>query len=195
MITSNYQVDGDIYSYADKFFCDSHDDKPTNADTKDGLINGAILEETDTGKTYIFDKKADQWTEKAAGGGGGGSSTLAGLTDVDLSNPSNGQTLVYIATSQKWENGAGGDGILVVTMDDQTGALDHTASQVMDAAMRGIVICPITDDMGHGEYEITLYQLGYISYVEGSSWHFGFSAGTATVSFDATSLDDYPIND
>ena len=43
-------------------------------------------------------------------GGGGGSSTLSGLTDVDISNPTDGQTLVYNATSGKWENGAGGGG-------------------------------------------------------------------------------------
>lgn len=41
---------------------------------------------------------------------GGGSTTLAGLTDVDISNPTNGQTLVYNAESGKWENGAGGGG-------------------------------------------------------------------------------------
>lgn len=37
-----------------------------------------------------------------------GSSTLSGLTDVDISNPSDGQTLVYNASSGKWENGADG---------------------------------------------------------------------------------------
>ena len=37
-------------------------------------------------------------------GGGGGSSTLAGLTDVDLSSPTNGQILKYNSTTQKWEN-------------------------------------------------------------------------------------------
>lgn len=45
-----------------------------------------------------------------AGGGGGGSSTLSGLTDVDISNPANGQVLAYNAESGKWENGAGGGG-------------------------------------------------------------------------------------
>lgn len=48
--------------------------------------------------------------ELEAGGGGGGSSTLAGLTDVDISTPTNGQTLIYNATSGKWENGSGGGG-------------------------------------------------------------------------------------
>ena len=37
-------------------------------------------------------------------GGGGGSSTFAGLSDVSLSNLSNGQVPKYNATTQKWEN-------------------------------------------------------------------------------------------
>lgn len=44
------------------------------------------------------------------GSGGGGSSTLAGLSDVALSSPTDGQALVYDATSSKWVNGAGGGG-------------------------------------------------------------------------------------
>ena len=48
--------------------------------------------------------------ELEAGGGGGGSSTLAGLTDVDISSPTNGQALVYDANAAKWKNGAGGGG-------------------------------------------------------------------------------------
>ena len=43
-------------------------------------------------------------------GGGGGSSTLSGLTDVDISTPSNGQVLTYDSTSQKWENAAAPSG-------------------------------------------------------------------------------------
>lgn len=48
--------------------------------------------------------------EIAQGGGGGGSSTLAGLTDVDLTTPTDGQALVYDANSSKWVNGTGGGG-------------------------------------------------------------------------------------
>jgi hypothetical protein len=40
----------------------------------------------------------------SGGGGGGGSSTLAGLTDVDLSSPTNGQVLEYDSTDQVWKN-------------------------------------------------------------------------------------------
>ena len=43
-------------------------------------------------------------------GGGGGSSTLAGLNDVNISRPTDGQALVYDNATQKWVNGAGGGG-------------------------------------------------------------------------------------
>lgn len=51
---------------------------------------------------------------KAGSGGGGGSTTLSGLTDVDISNPANGQTLVYNAESGKWENGAASGGFTLL---------------------------------------------------------------------------------
>lgn len=43
-------------------------------------------------------------------GGGGGSSSLAGLTDVSLSAPTNGQVLTYDSVAQKWKNANGGGG-------------------------------------------------------------------------------------
>lgn len=45
--------------------------------------------------------------EVAQGGGGGGSSTLAGLTDVTITTPSNNQVLKYNSSTNKWENGSG----------------------------------------------------------------------------------------
>ena len=84
-------------------------------------------------------------SEALSGGGGGGSSTLAGLTDVDISNPTDGQTLVYNATSEKWENGAGG-GVLVVhaTWGDTPETenictLDKTWNEITAAAQVGPV--------------------------------------------------------
>jgi hypothetical protein len=43
-------------------------------------------------------------------GGGGGSSTLAGLNDVNISSPTDGQALVYDNATHKWVNRAGGGG-------------------------------------------------------------------------------------
>ena len=42
--------------------------------------------------------------------GGGGSATLAGLTDVDIQTPSDGDILAYNSVTQKWENEANGGG-------------------------------------------------------------------------------------
>ena len=44
--------------------------------------------------------------EVAQGGGGGGSSTLAGLSDVNLTNLADGDFLVYDGTEQEWVNEA-----------------------------------------------------------------------------------------
>lgn len=44
----------------------------------------------------------------SGGGGGGGSSTLADLLDVQLTNPSNGQALIYNSSLTKWVNGEAG---------------------------------------------------------------------------------------
>lgn len=49
----------------------------------------------------------------AGGGGGGGASALTDLTDVDLSNLSDGQIIKYDATNQKWVN------------DDESGGLSE----------------------------------------------------------------------
>lgn len=86
-----------------------------------------------------FDPVSYMMGQKAAGGGSG-SSTLAGLTDVDISNPTNGQTLVYNATSGKWENGeSAGGGVLVCIPDIQTGALNHTWQEIVDAGFAILV--------------------------------------------------------
>ena len=52
------------------------------------------------------------WTEQyvsalgqGSSSGGGGASTLADLLDVSISNPLNGQALIYDGTASKWKNG------------------------------------------------------------------------------------------
>ena len=85
-------------------------------------------------------------------GGGGGSTTLSGLTDVDISEPTNGQTLVYNATSGKWENGAGGGSALVVnvTEDGNNLVLDRTYAEIVSAAP---LVCLGAVDANHSEFK------------------------------------------
>lgn len=54
----------------------------------------------------------------AAIAGGGGSGTLAGLTDTDITTPTNGQVLAYDSTESKWVNASGGAG--ATTLDGLT---------------------------------------------------------------------------
>jgi hypothetical protein len=49
--------------------------------------------------------QADQFTV-SGGGGGSGSSTLAGLTDVDIPLPQNGQQLIFDSLTSKWIAGS-----------------------------------------------------------------------------------------
>lgn len=90
------------------------------------------------------------------GGGGGGSSTLSGLTDVDLTNPTDGQTLVYDAASQKWVNGSGGGGggftVLHGTYDDEQEqiTLEVTCSELYSMCQDSVVGVQYTQ---HMEYE------------------------------------------
>lgn len=92
----------------------------------------------------------------SAKGGPGGASTLSGLTDVDITNPTDGQTLVYNAESGKWENGAGGGGIGLVmpnisitrtSATTGTATCDMTRAAIVSAIENGaICVARITGD-------------------------------------------------
>ena len=105
-------------------------------------------------------------------GGGGGSTTLSGLTDVDISNPTDGQVLVYNAATGKWENGAGeGGGALIVhrTYDEEHGiyTLDKTWKEIADAILVGPVLL-LLDDIGYGEYNVSSITIDYVEINNGN---------------------------
>ena len=62
--------------------------------------------------------REEVYLDAIARNGSGGGGTLSGLTDVDLSSPTDGQTLVYDAASSKWVNGSGGGGLPTPTAAD-----------------------------------------------------------------------------
>lgn len=98
-----------------------------------------------------FDPVSYMMGQKA--GGGGGSSTLSGLTDVDISNPTDGQTLVYNATAQKWENGSGGgssSGVRVfeaIYGNDDSLTLSVTAETLFEAMQSSVCVVKTTDGL------------------------------------------------
>jgi len=64
-------------------------------------------------------------------GGGGGSSTLAGLSDVSITTPSNGQVLTYDSNDSSWKNAnpSGGSGGHTIEDADGTALTQRTNLQ------------------------------------------------------------------
>ena len=81
------------------------------------LLPNAIADGTNTTLKNVK-VEAGLWTEQflsalglnAGGGGGGGATTLGELSDVVITNPQNGQALIYNSGTGMWVNGAGGGG-------------------------------------------------------------------------------------
>ena len=64
-------------------------------------------------------------------GGGGGASAMSDLTDVNITSPSEGETLIYDSASEKWVNGQGGGKQIALTQAEydtlvQAGTVDPT---------------------------------------------------------------------
>lgn len=133
-----------------------------------------------------FDPVSYMMGQKVGGGGGGGSSTLSGLTDVDISNPSNGQTLVYNSTSGKWENGAGGGGVLVVQVSNDH-VCDKTTREMLAAMEAGGVSIKTENQPGY--YDLDVVNGASVLDNAGTKTYEFY---TAARTYASTSLDDYP---
>lgn len=122
-------------------------------------------------------------------GGGGGSTTLSGLTDVDISSPTDGQTLVYNATTGKWENGAGGGGgvhsIGVQTVEDKT-ALTVTAGELFGWLQNGEYVVLHTNQ---SENEGVFHPVSEYDFTAADGYGFVFG----NMGFVAGNADDYPV--
>lgn len=104
---------------------------------------------------YTREEMYLDYIARNGGGGGGGSSTLSGLTDVDISNPTDGQTLVYNATAQKWENRIMGLVVRDIEADGHV-TLDKTYAEIAAAAP---FVCKQEDNNGTASYE-WLWRIG-----------------------------------
>lgn len=180
----------------------STDTKPTGA-----VLNGREFREMDTGKTYLFDEENGEWLEQPeeGGGGGGGSTTLSGLTDVDISNPSNGQTLVYNASAGKWENGAGGGGgtpDMIILTTDYTGmwtgatysiiAGSYSALRAKLVAHNPAVVCLCVEQSGDGFSSYTEYVPFLVTLGVGAEEDYYIGMKFTDESFEAFELNAFP---
>ncbi len=106
-----------------------------------GSIAIVLQGENDGMEIYIADSNK-QWNSLStinAGGGGGGDFI------PDITNPQDGDTLVYDATAGEWVNGAASDSVEMVipsftaAMSPQSITCDKTYAEVYAAASQGLV--------------------------------------------------------
>ena len=118
----------------------------------------------------------------------------------DITNPQDGDTLVYNATQQKWVNGAGGGGSLVAngTVDatdpsNVSITLDKTAGEIYEAFLAGSPV--IVKVVGSGES--TVFQIIYVGFTEAiSSGNYIFrcyDGASLLLEFLANAGTDYPV--
>lgn len=100
---SNITITNNVISATDTTYSDMVG-ATTQADGAHGLVPAPAA-----GDENKFLKGDGTWSVVSAG-----SASLAGLTDVNLTSPTDGQALIYDATNQEWVNGAGGGGTNVI---------------------------------------------------------------------------------
>lgn len=118
-----------------------------------------------------------------------------------VTNPKDGDTLVYDATAKAWKNGAGGGGggsfVVNVSYDEtaDTYALDKTAGEIMEAVSKGLVLGLLVSE----SYTSVLFLVGCgiegegETYAEGTYvFFFDWLDDDTTLEFTAATADDYP---
>lgn len=86
--------------------------------TEDVIISPNQIADGDEYSLSNVEVSVGLWTQRFLsalglnpdGGGGGGAASLASLLDVNITSPSNGQALIYNATTGKWVNGTAATG-------------------------------------------------------------------------------------
>lgn len=99
---------------------------------------------SEDGKTYILETDSD-WVVK-------GGTTISSLSDTDISNPQNGQTLVYNSETDKWENDSSGGGsepfIVTLTEDEE-----HDPPDTFDYSIEGYYVADRTYVQIHNAFK------------------------------------------
>ena len=155
--------------------------------------NGLRIDDGNGGSMNLYATGGVSALGYQSGGGGGGSSTLANLSDVQLTTPiGNGDVLTYDTAQGKWTNGTGGGtgSVTSVVMTTPTGLLVNnahsatiTSSGTFALSLVDGFTIPATDDVSKG---VTAYgwgnhaTKGYATQEWVSSQGYTSNAGTLT---------------
>lgn len=102
--------------------------------------------------------------------------TLGELADVDISNPTEGQVVLYDATNSKWVNGSAGGGVEYINVFDATNnKLNKTCEEMLELSTQAILYCDFINNWSFNSH--TVYQGKYnltSIYKNGISYYFVF---------------------
>jgi len=125
------------------------------------------------------------------------SSTLqtkaAATPPFSVSEPTDGQTLVYDATDEVWKNGAGGGGggalVVNVTVADDVVTCDKTAGEMAEAYLSGTVVIAVPSE-GAG-FNDNYYLVVWAEWSDDGSYDFHTTIGDV---YSADTASDYPAS-
>ncbi len=122
--------------------------------------------------------------------GGTKVATVNDILNKLITNPQDGDTLVYNATQQKWVNGAASGGVFRVNIDTN-GVLDKTWEEIRDAYESGkIVVTERTE-----QYEGSSFVI-YRNYIIGIGYQNDkYGVETTNTQFVTNSADGYPYEE
>lgn len=137
----------------------------------------------------------EYWLNRIAesGGGGGG---LPAIAEGD-----EGKVLTVDDGAAVWAEGGGG-GVFVANWDTNTGALDKTAGELIEAHESGkhLVVAPTLGEGMEGFAHIDVFETQHTTYMSGDEVidYYGFAIYNSNIKdvvrFEASSADDYPTN-
>ena len=126
--------------------------------------------------------------------------SIDSIIGLDISNPQDGQAIVYDAASGTWKNanaggGGGGGGVYVVTATESGGTytLDKTAAEI-EEALTGtpFAVCKVAnEDDGWDIWNL----VGWYPYTADYGYTFSFKSPSGTVYvFEAQNGTDHPAS-
>ena len=126
------------------------------------------------------------WAKGYLGLAGDGPS-MGDIEGINISNPQNGDTLVYNSSTGKWENGSGGGGGGSLVIHTVSGTLDKTWQEIYDALEAGVRCIVMYGD--EGKVGQTIIQEAY--WYDDNDYRI-YPFGDGSTYYVATSASGYP---
>lgn len=170
-IASAFSDDADAIEDASGLnFAEEYDPTSTYA-VGDFCVHDGILYKCSTAISSAEPWTVAHWQRTYATDEIAGASSLQGLSDVNISSPTDGQALVYDSASSKWVNGAGGggssaSGVYIGTCDTEasTSAKQVTVSSDQNFSLKKGVMVQVSFSIANTARNVTISVNGSTAY-------------------------------